>query len=583
MSLIISHYKIEGLTNDVIGVYRLTTVDLQLKQIMRDLKHDDPQKRYEALCALEQLSEEEIELQATFIRKMIAYAAETFPDPVDEWDDPSYYVLQFSLYFFSAQFVPDILEHFARFSPAAKEMAFRYICELGDEQYDDALYHIVHSELKQQTFSIPWEQLLHRMKVIKKVIDYDHAHLPSDLFCWLLLHLHRAEVPCHLQRDKIVSILVRQYCQTKEMYEQYDADYNPTFVFRFWRENYLSVRSDMHVCLCLMEFYYNEQIATLLQEALSFRDPTIQARAIVTSLRHHIIVNDDVIFTCANNIESADLLYEEMKRIGKQQLFPMEFNHPAHFAKSHLFYVLTHEYDVVPTDIKVIDYVEIENEYGERIRYYLLSFVDEQEVYIAWIGMYVQHKNRGSMFEYTYVPFIRFQQYEIGEHKKQFIEQLKKEQQIEHTLFQRQWSFRWTNMLSYAVLMLFICSRWLVAVEEKSVFLYVLSFLLTALGIVFVVNDWRKRNREIVLTTKKLMYADRWDIREIPLHQIKRVTFEKRKNRYHIFQRKSEHIVIYDERHEQFAFPKDDINEEQFVLLLRHATNHLQQPPHIQK
>ncbi|MGG6431891.1 hypothetical protein ACPF7I_06410 [Anoxybacillus sp. D401a] len=564
-------------------MYRLTTVDLQLKQIMRDLKHHDPQKRYEALCALEQLSEEEIELQPAFIRKMIAYAAETFPDPVDEWDDPSYHVLQFALYFVSAQFVPNVLEHFACFSSAAKEMAFCYVCELGDEQYDEALYHIVHSELQQQTFSIPWEQLRHRLNVIKKLIDHDYAYLPSDLFCWLLLHLHREGVACHLQQDEIVSILIRQYRQTKEMYAPYDADYSPMFVFRFWKENYLSIRADMHVCLSLMEFYFNEEIATLLQEALSFRDPTIQARAIVTALQHRLTVADDVLLACANNIESASLLYEEMERIGKKQLFPMEANKLNHFAKSHLFYVLTHEYGVVPNDIEMINHIEMENEYNEKVRYYFLAYVDEQEKYVAWVGVYVQSQDGRSMFEYTYVPFIPLQQYSIEEHKKYFIEQIKQEQQTEHTLFRQQWTFRWTNILSYTVLMLFICSRWLVAVEEKSVFLYVLSFLLTALGIVFVVNDWRKRNREIVLTTKKLMYADRWDIREIPLNQIKRVTFEKRKNRYHIFHRKSEHIVIYNERHEQLAFPKDDINEEQFVLLLRHATNHLQPPPHIQK
>lgn len=573
----------KGANKDVIGVCKLATIDSQLKQIKRDLKHHDPQKRYEALHALEQLSKEELELHPTFVRKLIAYASETFPDPVEEWDDPSYYVLQFALDFVSTQFVPDVFEHFARFSPAAKEMAFRYMCELGDEQYDDALYHIVHNELQQQTFSIPWDSLRQRLTIVQKLIDQDYAYLPSHVFCWLLLHLHRQGVSCHLQQSEIVSIIIRQYRQTKEMYAQYDADYSPTFVFRFWRENYLSVRSDMHVCLSLMEFYFNEEIAILLQEALSFRDPTIQARAVITALQHHMAVDQDVLLACANNIESAGLLYEEMERIGKKSLFPTEANELTHFAKSHLFYILTHEYGVVPSDIEVINHVEMKNEYEEQIRYYLLSYVHEQEKYVAWVGMYTQNKVGRGKFEYTYIPFISLQTYSIDEHKKQFIERMKQEQQTEHTLFRKQWAFRWPNMLSYTVLSLFIGSRWLVAVREKSTFLYILSVLLTILGTIFVINDWRKRKREIVLTTKKLIYADRWGMWEVPLHQIKQVSFERRKDRYHIFRRKSEHVVVYDEHHERLSFSKDDINEEQFALLLRYATNHLQQPPRIRK
>ncbi|WP_223702309.1 hypothetical protein [Sutcliffiella deserti] len=65
--------------------------EIKLRSMLKRLKSEDPDKRYEALGMLYECKEEEdLEIRVDLLKEMVELATGVFPDPVDDWDNPSY-------------------------------------------------------------------------------------------------------------------------------------------------------------------------------------------------------------------------------------------------------------------------------------------------------------------------------------------------------------------------------------------------------------------------------------------------------------------------------------------------------------
>jgi len=571
----------------------LKSVESQLNGIMRDVKHSDPHKRYHALHALHELGNtDDLEIPVILLEEMIVCAKGPFPEPVEDWDDPSYYLLNFVFNFRTPELVEATIKHFSHFSPSGKELAFEYLCSFESEKCEMALYEILEGELKESTFEIPWPMLYEQSAIIKRLIQNHYTYLDNEkysghFFRFLLFTLEHGMLG-NFKTSYVLPLLMDKYQKVKEKYNEYDDSYSPDLVYRFWKGNYLSVRSDMHVYLSLMEYYYNDEIKELLQEALTFKDTTIKTIAAISCLQRNIEVPEHILIECATNIESTELLYYELEKIRKEHLFPIKTNKQPLFARGHLFRYLTRELEISPKNINVADRIETENAYGQPIRFYLLSFENENdEKFAAWVGAYALEEDDDTihMWDGTYTDFVPFDRYSIEEHKQQFFDKRKKRQEEdnEEVHFSNEIRFTWKHWLSYIVLYLFVAIRWLTFPLQTGIFSKLITFVITAFAIILTIDEQKKRKQHILLQGRMLKYLNGRDKLEVPLHHIRKIVIENRRDRNTILKGKKPHVVIYSHGNEEMlAFPMNYVNYEYFSMIVHGLTNHLKEPPYIE-
>ncbi|MFL6555905.1 MAG: hypothetical protein ACJ8MO_07295, partial [Bacillus sp. (in: firmicutes)] len=299
--------------------------------------------------------------------------------------------------------------------------------------------------IQTEEFHIPVKVLASYPMLIKGILNKTLDKLNTKHYKFLLydlvLSLNDSGLEKGYKKEIILPSLFKDYQVEKQEYLKFDADFSSKFVYTAWKDSYLVVRSNMRLFICLMEYYYSSDIGAELEQAMTFRDPFIKTQALLVCMAKNLPYQHNTLLEAAENIESAEMIYWELKERNLEHLYPISEGKQPHLAKTRLFSTIINlpeeDEGVIrfPEDIQVIDKVETENSYRQPIRYYLLSFLHIGTRYAGWAGGYALEDgdDTAELWDSSYTDFVEWDSASIEEHKAAFFKKRTEEQQEHET------------------------------------------------------------------------------------------------------------------------------------------------------
>lgn len=559
-------------------------IEIKLRSILKQVKSENPQKRFEALEQLFQYKMEEgLEVQIDVLKDMIKTAASTFPAPVDHWDNPSFYLIDFVCDFPMPEVIEGLLKHFDGFGLHAKVRAMELLLATEDEGIFYLLEEKIAELIQTEEIDLPVKELAAYPMLIKgildKTLDQIHSkHYKFQLYD-LLLSLVSSGMEHGYKKEIILPSLLNDYQAVKQEYLNFDADFSSKYVYTAWKDSYFAVRSRMRLLIALMEYYYSADIGAELKQAMSFRDPFIKTEALLVCVAKNLPYDKNTLVEAAQRIETAEMVYWELKERNLEHLYPISEGKQPHLAKTRLFSTIINlpeeDEGVIryPEDIQVIDKIETENTYGQPIRYYLLSFLENGTQYAGWAGGYALEDgdDTAELWDGSYTDFVEWDSASIEEHKVAFFKKREEEHEEHQTsvyfesaprLSRGAWFF-----LSLAVI------HWIKEAvtgfsEDGIPFLIALTVIG---GAMCLYELTRNKKRKIEIVGQQLVKIDGSKQQSIGLHEIKKVEYNKK------------HVLVYNKKNEvAFTFPLRWVRYELFYVHMLEHTDHLKDQPYIQ-
>ncbi|MFZ3589614.1 hypothetical protein ACOI1C_10090 [Bacillus sp. DJP31] len=560
-------------------------VELKLRNIMKQLKSKDPSKRYEALDKLNEYKlKEGLEIQIDLLKDMATLAASNFPDSVDTWDNPSYYLVDFLSDFPMEEIVKAILTQFDGFHLHAKERALVFLLSTEDERIFFELIEKIDQLVKNEEIIFPVHQLAPFPVLVKgileKNLDLFHSDHYKYMFYDLLLALNSSSLETGFQKTRLLPILLQDYKIVKESYLAYNEEYRVDYVYKSWKDSYFMIRNQMRKLLNLMEYYFTPETEKELLEALYFNDSLIMTEALLVCVAKNIPIDPILLHASATSIESAEFLYWDLHRNNKEHLFPIMEGKQMLLAKGHLFSYITNlqveedENDKFPEDINVVDHLETENTYGQPVRYYLLSFKESECTYMAWVGGFELEDGDDSvhMWDGTYTEFIEFDSATIEQHKEKFFEDREQARQNYDSYVHYASSPKLSKWLwfFYAILI----TQWLKAFTEGlAIENFVFPIILVSIaGTITILQLRKNKTSKVSIVGQNLVFARGKNEKKVPLSEIRKIEYNKK------------HVSVHDKRNELvLQFPIAWVHYGQFHYHMREHTSHLKDAPFIEE
>ncbi|MEY2194103.1 hypothetical protein AB7942_15385 [Neobacillus sp. BF23-41] len=559
-------------------------IELKLRSILKQVKSESPQKRLEAFQQLSEYKHQEgLEVQIDVLMDMIKTAASKFPERVDNWDNPSFYLIDFVCDFPMPEVVEGLLKHFDGLDVQAKERAIETLLTTEDEEIFYVLEEKIIGLIQTEDFFIPVKDLEPYPMLIKGILDKTLEHLNTKHYKFmlydLLLSLNSSGLEQGYKKEVILQTLLEDYQAEKQAYLKFDADFTSKYVYTAWKDSYFVLRSRMRLFISLMEYYYSTDMGAELEQAMSFRDPFIKTEALIISIAKNLPYNQNTLVEVSNQIESAEMVYWELKERNLEHLYPITKEKQPHLAKSRLFSTIINlpeeEEGVIrfPEDIQIIDKIDTENTYGQPIRYYLLSFLHIGTRYAGWAGGYALEDgdDTAELWDGSYTDFVEFDKASIEEHKAAFFKKRAEEKQEHETSVYFESSPRLSKgawfFLGLAVV------NWIREAvggfsEDSIPYLIVLTVIG---GAVCLYELTRNKKRAIQVVGRQLVMKDGSKQHEIGIHEIKKVEYNKK------------HVLVYDKKNElAFKFPLRWVRYDLFYVHMMEHTDHLKDRPFIQ-
>ncbi|PGY12592.1 hypothetical protein [Bacillus sp. AFS031507] len=559
-------------------------IELKLRSILKQVKSESPQKRLEAFQQLSEYKHQEgLEVQIDVLMDMIKTAASKFPERVDNWDNPSFYLIDFVCDFPMPEVVEGLLKHFDGLDVQAKERAIETLLTTEDEEIFYVLEEKIIGLIQTEDFFIPVKDLEPYPMLIKGILDKTLEHLNTKHYKFmlydLLLSLNSSGLEQGYKKEVILQTLLEDYQAEKQAYLKYDPDFTSKYVYTAWKDSYFVLRSRMRLLISLMEYYYSTDMGAELEQAMSFRDPFIKTEALIISIAKNLPYNQNTLVEVSNQIESAEMVYWELKERNLEHLYPITKEKQPHLAKSRLFSTIINlpeeEEGVIrfPEDIQIIDKIDTENTYGQPIRYYLLSFLHIGTRYAGWAGGYALEDgdDTAELWDGSYTDFVEFDTVSIEEHKAAFFNKRAEEKQEHETSVYFESSPRLSKgawfFLGLAVV------NWIREAvggfsEDSIPYLIVLTVIG---GAVCLYELTRNKKRAIQVVGRQLVMKDGSKQHEIGIHEIKKVEYNKK------------HVLVYDKKNElAFKFPLRWVRYDLFYVHMMEHTDHLKDRPFIQ-
>lgn len=559
-------------------------IELKLRSILKKVKSEDPQKRFEALDQLFQYKMEEgLEIQIDVLKDMIKTAASEFPEPVDRWDNPSFYLIDFVCDFPMPEVVEGLLKHFDSLDLQAKERAIEMLLTTEDEDIFYVLEEKIVELIQTEEFHIPINELDPYPLLIKGILDKTLDKLDTEhyklLLYSLVLSLNDSRLEKGYKKEVILPSLLKDYHVEKQEYLKFDADFSSKYVYTAWKDSYFAVRTKMKLFISLMEYYFSADIGAELEQAMTFRDPLIKTQALLVCVAKNLPYQQNTLVEAAEHIESAEMVYWELKERNLEHLYPITEGKQPHLAKTRLFSTIINlpeeEEGVIrfPEDIQVIDTVETENTYRQPIRYYLLSFMHIGTRYAGWAGGYALEDgdDTAELWDGSYTDFVEWDSASIEEHKAAFFKKREEEKEEHESSIYFESSPRLSRgawfFLSLAVV------HWVkeaVTGFPKDGIPFLLA--LTVIGGAMCLYELTKnKKRKIQVIGQQLVMENGAKQHTIGLDEIKKVEYSKK------------HVLIYNKKNEvAFSFPLRWVRYELFYIHMLEHTDHLKDRPYIQ-
>lgn len=558
-------------------------IEMKLRKILRQVKSNNPQKRYEALNQLYQFKQNDgLQVQIDVLKDIIKSAASTFPERVDHWDNPSFYLIDFACDFPMQEVVDSLIKYFDGLDLRAKERAIQFLLSTQNEEIFYILEEKIISLIQTENFIIPVREISSYPILMKGILETSLDKLNSDHYKFmlyeLLLSFNSSSYNQGFNKEVVLPILLEDYQAEKQEYMKFDPEYTTKYVYTAWKESYFIIRNRMRLFINLMEYYFSPEIEQELNKALDFHDPLIKTEVLLVCVSKNLPTNESTLLKCAEHIESAEMVYWELREKNLEHLYPITDGKQPHLAKSRLFTTIINmpededEMIIFPENIKIIDMVETENTYGQPLRYYLMSFRRHDQDYVGWVGGYALEDGDDTalLWDGTYTDFIEFDSATIEEHKEAFFKKREEEiQDHENSIY-----FESSPKLSMGAWFFIglLITHWLkLALSGFEVNLLPSIFFTVAGGAYCMYELTRNKKRKILIIGQQLVKMDGSKRNRIWMHDIKKVEYSKK------------HVLVYNKKSKlALKFPLRWAPYELFYLHLKKHTAHLKDRPFIQ-
>ncbi|MDR7071497.1 hypothetical protein [Fictibacillus barbaricus] len=559
--------------------------ELKFRNMLRKTKSQDPEKRFEALDALFEYKETpDLEVRVDLLKEVVETAASSFPDPVDVWDQPSYYLTDFVCDYAMPEVVEHLIKYFDKLSPDAKVRALELFLITEDEEIffeiEDKIATLIHEE----EVILPVEQLCEYPVFVRNVVDQVLDKLNSPHYKYMMydfiLAINESGVEPGYKKQNVLSVLLKDYQDLRREYLSYDKDYQAKYVYTSWKEDYFKLRYNMNLLLQLTNYYFTNETEEFLKEATHFNDPVIAAKAVHICMEKNLDVDKAILSKLAADLESAEMIYWDLKSSNKEHLFPNQEDKQPLIAKSklltHIVYLRDEEDQMIgkfPEQINVLDSIETENQYGQPIRYFLMSFKESDTEYVGWVGGFSLEDgdDTAHVWEGTYTDFVELKSKSISEHKEEFFSKRAELSQKYHEEIHYKSSPKLPTGLwfFYAILITHWGKMLINGIDDE---IYI-SIGFTVIGLLLTVYElWKKKRSQVVIVGQDVVVTKGKNSKAMKIQDIKKVKYNKK------------HVQIYNKQNDiQLLIPFKWVNYDHFSHVLFEHTQHLREVPFIEE
>ena len=573
-------------------------IQRKFKNIVKQLRHQDLYQRAKGIDQLRKSLRSSASIESLIF--LLEEAGNSFPKSIEDWDDGSYHLVGFCSEFELPELITPIEKNFESYSERAKLQALYLLINLKSESARDAYIRIIKKNINQFSLDIDvqfiFEETDWAPDIVKNLLYLiENEETSVSIFHLILLCKRNSNtLPFTFAENEYVKEQIKLFYKHKlDSYLHYDQDYNLKYVYQAWKESYLIVRTEMGICLQLMQYYFDDCIRGYLVESLEYKDPYLKVDAVISLMGQGVQIKKELLDYCAHNLESAVWFYTKLNEVSKNDLYTFTEEHQQSFVKNRLFlYLIAHEeFGIIPDEIEVIKRYDTSNYYEQEVTYYLTKFRSHQENWeendwmAAYVGAYISDQIPSPRFyDETITAFTKWDKYTEDEHKAQ-LELLNKEENDklgQEVILESKpnWHFG-TYFLGF-----------LTAVRTGTAFgnhdpIYFL--LLALLWIIFLYKVYAtiqlRKESKLILTSRQLTLKKGNELKSIELHKINRMTIELRKwgkneGKMAAYQRKVNYIVFYDHDDEEIlSIPSTFINPELLLFEIKLLTNHLVETP----
>ncbi|WP_163099236.1 hypothetical protein [Peribacillus alkalitolerans] len=563
---------------------------LNLKKIVEDLKHSDPDVRMDAIDELQEMQEDdELEVKHVTLEWLAKEAAYPYHAPTDNWDDPSFQLVDFISQFRVYELIDTLVANYPKYSLAAKDIAIRYICSWGDHKSEMAILDILEQNIKSKEVIFPLDALFEHPSLVKKILDKYYTQIENltykETFYKILSYSLDNDLVQQFKPGYIMPILIGDYNRNKTNYLTYNNNYNVNLVYKKWKNQYLRTRYNMATLLSLMEYYFTSETEVLVKEAVLFSDPIIKASAVITSLQKNVSIEEEVLLECATNIESSEMFYTELLRIRKEHLFPIKEGKQHFFAKSHLFDFLLAEYDVLAEKIDIIDKVETENHYKQPIRYYLARYENDNKLRPAWIGAYALEEDDDSvhMWEGTYTEAGMFDDHTVDEHIYNFMKNREEDNEEDNNTVYYLSKPKFSKWFYFLYVVLAFRGYQVLSTMDPG-YLILTSILAILVVGYHLYRITQTKNTTVSIIGRELVYSVKDHDSSINLHEIKKIMVEKANFKTRFWSRRAKVVSVYNKKNKlALQLPLHSVRYDEFAYSIEEMTGHLKETPYIEQ
>ncbi|PGS50037.1 hypothetical protein [Bacillus sp. AFS041924] len=573
-------------------------IQRKFKNIVKQLRHQDLYQRAKGIDQLRKSLRSSASIESLIF--LLEEAGNSFPKSIEDWDDGSYHLVGFCSEFELPELITPIEKNFESYSERAKLQALYLLINLKSESARDAYIRIIKKNINRFSLDIDvqfiFEETNWAPDIVKNLLYLIENEETSVSIFHLILLCKRNSItlPFTFAENEYVKEQIKLFYKHKlDSYLHYDQDYNLKYVYQAWKESYLIVRTEMGICLQLMQYFFDDCIREYLVESLEYKDPYLKVDAVISLMGQGVQIKKELLDYCAHNIESAVWFYTKLNEVSKNDLYTFTEEHQQSFVKNRLFlYLIAHEeFGIIPDEIEVIKRYDTSNYYEQEVTYYLTRFRSHQENWnekdwmAAYVGAYItENIPSPRFFDETITAFTNWDKYTEDEHKNQ-LELLNKEESDkigQEVILESKppWHFG-TYFLGFLTAM----RTGTAFGNHDPIYFLLLSILwLIFLFKVYATIQLRKESK-VILTSRQLSLKKGKELKSIELHKINRITIELRKwgkneGKLAAYQRKVNYIVFYDHDDEEIlSIPSTFINPELLLFEIKLLTNHLVETP----
>ncbi|MDG4655440.1 hypothetical protein P6P90_04185 [Ectobacillus antri] len=349
----------------------MNSIQQAIRTIVKKMKNEDVQVRLQAIMAIQRLDLAIV--NTSILRRVIKEAASSFPKSVAKWDDPCAQLLQFVCQYEDEALLPLLTRYYPRFSSAGQDLVMLYACRLGPKKAKSSMLYMLQMYIPTQQVRLPVSELMMQPSWLSELVPMCISYIDDPYYSFAFHQLLEAALEIgafSIQQHEVRYQIYEKYKKLLYSIMEYNEAYSEVFVYHAWRASYLAVRTELCLYIRMMGHCTREEVEALLMETLNLKDPVIRTYGVCTLIHLGIAVEQECLFSCATNIESAYLLYTELHRKNKAYLYPIG-NKMEHLVKSFLFYYLLEheECGMVPSDIEVMSAMKQEQYTNVKVRY----------------------------------------------------------------------------------------------------------------------------------------------------------------------------------------------------------------------